>query len=625
MKKFLLVAVMGLFVLSLTAQQKYESREDVPAKYKWNFADIYENWDAWQAGFNKLESLMTEVAALKGTLSNGPDALFKAFKLQEELDMLSYRVYRYPQLQRDTDLRNQEIAGKFQEVQILFSKFGTATAWVNPELLQIPWETMKTWLDENENLSPYRFGIEDLYRQQAHVLDAEKEKMLSYFSPVSGTPREIYAELSTSDIDFPTVTLSTGDERKMSAGNYSLTLATSDVQADRKLAFDAHYNVYKDNENTYAAIYNLTLQKDWANAQARNYTTSVESYLEDNNIPVSVYENLVSVVGENAGALQKFHQLRKKVLGLEKYWSYDSGVNLSDFNKVYDYDEAAEWVMASVAPLGEEYQTKLSKAFEGGWIDVYEADGKRGGAYSGNCYGVHPYMLMNFNGTMRNVFTLGHELGHTMHTVYANENQPFATSGYTIFVAEVASTFNENLLLDYLMERSTDPNERIALLLQSINNLTGTFYFQTLLADFELQAHKMVEEGKPITAKILNELMKEIYLSYYGDSMEEDELLYGVWTRIAHIFRTPFYVYQYATCYASSAQLYKEYKNAEGKDREAVVERYLNLLKEGGSDYPMETLKRAGIDLTKKDTFFAVTEQMEQLVSQLEKELEAIK
>jgi len=625
MKKYFLVVLIGLITLTVSAQTKYESREDVPAKYKWNFSDIYNNWDEWQAGFNQLEKYMEEVTSLQGTLANGPEALYKAFKLQEDLNILSYKVYRYPQLQRDTDTRNQDISSKFQQVGILFSKFGTATAWLNPELLQIPWDTMKTWLDENENLTPYRFGIEDLYRQQAHVLDAEKEKLLSYYSQFEGTPRDIYGELSTSDIDFPSVTLSTGEERKMTAGNYSLTLATSTVQEDRKLAFETHYNVYKENENTYAKIYNAVCQKDWANAQARNYASSLESYLEGNNIPTLVYENLVEVVRNNSASLQKFHKLRKKVLGLEKYNAYDGSINLTEFNKIYDYDEAAEWVMESVAPLGDDYQAKLAKAFEGGWIDVYENDGKRGGAYSGGVYGVHPYMLMNFNGTLGNVFTLGHELGHTMHTVLAHESQPFATSDYTIFVAEVASTFNENLLLDYMLAKTEDPNERIALLTQTINNLTGTFYFQTLLADFELQAHKMVEEGKPITAEVLTNLMKDIYLSYYGDSMEEDELLYRVWARIPHMYRTPFYVYQYATCFASSAQLYKEFKSAEGSAKDEVRERVLDLYRSGGSDYPMEQLKTAGVDLTKKETFLAVIEQMDRLVAELEKELEAIK
>ena len=624
MKRIFQIFLVLILSISVTAQTKYESRTDIPEKYKWNFSDIYGSWDEWQQGFDQLEKMMDELAALKGTLANGPEALYKAKKLSDDQGVLSYLVYRYPQLQRDTDTRNQDVSAKLQQVQILFSQFGTATSWINPEMLEIPWDTMEKWLNENEKLTPYRFGIEDLYRQQAHVLDESKEKLLSYFSQFNGTPKDIYGELSTSDIDFPTVTLSTGEERKMTAGNYSLTLATSTVQEDRKLAFETHYNVYKANENTYAKIYNAVCQSDWANAQARNYTSSLESYLEGNNIPTLVYENLVNVVRENSASLQKFHQLRKKVLGLEKYWAYDGSINLTDFNKTYDYDLASKWVMESVAPLGEEYSEKLAKAFNGGWIDVYETDGKRGGAYSASVYGVHPYMLMNYNGIMRNVFTLGHELGHTMHTVLANENQPFATSDYTIFVAEVASTFNENLLLDYMLAKSEDPNERIALLTEAINNLTGTFYFQTLLADFELQAHKMVEEGKPITAQILTQLMKDIYMAYYGDSMEEDDLLYRVWARIPHMYRTPFYVYQYATCYASSAQLYKEFSSAEGAEKEEVRTKYLNLLKSGGSDYPMAQLKQAGVDLTKRETFLAVTEQMDRLVTQLEKELAAI-
>ncbi len=624
MKKLFKVFFIFLIFISTNAQTKFENRNDIPEKYKWNFSDIYQNWDEWQAGFDQLSKMMNEVAALKGTLSGGPEALYKVQKLNDDLNVLSYKVYRYPQLQRDTDTRNQEVSAKLQQVQILFSQFGTATSWINPEMLQIPWATMEKWLNENPKLNPYRFGIEDLYRQQAHVLDEDKEKLLSYFSQFNGTPGDIYAELSTSDIEFIPVTLSTGEERKMTPGNYSLTLATSTVQSDRKLAFDAHYNVYKKNENTYAKIYNAVCQADWAKAQARNYSSSLESYLESNNIPVSVYENLVNVVRENSAPLQKFNKLRKKVLGLEKYWAYDGSVNLTEFNKTYEYDLAAEWVMESVSPLGDDYQKKLARAFEGGWIDVYETDGKRAGAYSANVYGVHPYMLMNYNGILNNVFTLGHELGHTMHTVLANENQPFVTSGYTIFVAEVASTFNENLLLDYLLAKSEDPNERIALLTQAINNLTGTFYFQTLLADFELQAHKLVEQGQPITAQVLTQLMKDLYLAYYGDSMEEDDLLYRVWTRIPHMYRTPFYVYQYATCYASSAQLYKEFSESQGNENDAVRERILNLYKEGGSDYPMEQLKRAGVDLTKRETFLAVIEQMDKLVEQLEKELAVI-
>jgi oligoendopeptidase F len=346
--------------------------------------------------------------------------------------------------------------------------------------------------------------------------------------------------------------------------------------------------------------------------------------LEGNNIPVAVYENLVNTVKTNTEPLKRYQKLRKKVLGLEKYYSFDGSMPLTDFDKEYEYEDAKQWVIGSVEPLGADYQDKIKTAFAGGWLDVFENTGKRSGAYSASVYGVHPYMLLNYNKTLDNVFTLGHELGHTMHTLLSNENQPFATSSYTIFVAEVASTFNEALLLEYLLERTTDPKERISLLQQSIRGITGTFYFQTLLADFELQAHKLAEAGKPITANVLSSIMEELYDTYYGDSQEKDEFLKFVWARIPHIYRSPFYVYQYATCFVSSAQVYKQVSEADDADRKNIIDNYLDLLKSGGNDYPMEQLKKAGADLTKPETMMAVINQMNNLVTRLEKEIESL-
>jgi oligoendopeptidase F len=271
--------------------------------------------------------------------------------------------------------------------------------------------------------------------------------------------------------------------------------------------------------------------------------------------------------------------------------------------------------------LGQDYQVKMGTALKGGWIDVFENTGKRSGAYSAGVYGVHPYMLMNYNETLDNVFTLGHELGHTLHTLLSYENQPFATSGYTIFVAEVASTFNENLLRDYLLTQTKDPKERINLLQQAIRGITGTFYFQTLLADFELQVHKLVEGGQPVTAEILNKIADDLFITYYGDTYDKDELINRVWARIPHIYRTPFYVFQYATCFASSAKLYNDATTGSSAQKVAARERYLNLLKAGGSDYPMEELKSAGVDLTEPQTVNAVIAQFDKLVTQLEEEI----
>jgi oligoendopeptidase F len=601
-----------------------KERDEIDPKSKSDLSEIYSSWEEWENGLTEMERLMNSITDYQGKLSSGPDILYKVLKLQEDIDILSYRVYRYPQLTWDVDTRNQDASAKLQRVQISFSKFATTTAWIEPEMLKIPWETIKSWLDNNSNLAPYRFGIEDLYRQQAHVLDEEKEKLLSYFSQLNNSPQAVYTELSTSDIDFPKITLSTGEELNITNGNYSRILATYRNQADRKLAFESHYKIYEENKNTYAALYNAVCQKDWARAKARNYQSCLEAYLENNNIPISVYENLVETVKKNSAPLQRYLRLRKKTLGIENYFSYDGSINLVEWDKTYEYEVGKKWILESVKPLGNEYQKKLEKAVQGGWVDVYENPGKRSGAYSANVYGVHPFMLMNYNETLDNVFTLGHELGHTMHSLLSSENQPFATHSYTIFVAEVASTFNERLLLDFLLARTSNPKERIALIQQAIRAIDGTFYFQTILADFELQVHRLVEQGQPVTSDKLNKIMGSIFDAYYGDTIEKHELLNIVWARIPHIYRTPFYVYQYATCFASSAQIYQQVTKGSTKERKMAIDNYLTLLKSGGNDYPMNQLKKAGVDLSEPSTIMAVINQFDTLVTQLEQELEKL-
>jgi oligoendopeptidase F len=619
---FLILLFMGV----LMGQERSMNRDEIDAKFKWNLGDIYPDWQAWEKGLTDLEQKMDTFAALKGTLNQGPDALVKAEKLNDNLNILSYLVYRFPQLTRDTDTRDQEVSAKLQKVQILFSKFNTATAWFNPELLQIPWETMEKWLQETKELAPYRFGIEDLYRQQQHVLDEEKEKLLSYFSQPNQTPRSVYVDLSTSDIKFPEVVLSDGDTLQATRGNYSKVLATNRNQQDRAKIFETHYTVFKDNLNTYAAIYNGVCQRDWANAQARNYASTLEAALDANNIPVSVYLNLITTVKENTDALKRYERLRKKILGLDEYHLYDGAIGLVDLDKTYPYEQAQEWVLASVKPLGKSYQNKLAKAFKGGWLDVYENDGKRSGAYSANVYGVHPYMLLNYNETLDYVFTVAHEMGHTMHSTLSSENQPFATHDYTIFVAEVASTLNERLLLDFLLKQKKEAKERVQLLQQAIDNIVGTFFTQVMFADYEYQVHKLVEEGRPITADVLSGIIVDLYQSYYGDAIVLDDLYKVLWARIPHFYNVPYYVYQYATCFASSAQIYSKMTSitSSEKERQQVKDAYLELLKSGGNNYPMEQLKKAGVDLTQPEPVTAIVQQLDELVGLLEKEVERL-
>ena len=596
------------------------NRAEIDAAYKWDFSPIYADWTAWETGMKTMEVKMDEFAALKGTLKDGPAAVLKAYRLYDEIGIIQYRVYRYPSLQRDTDTRNQDIAGRLQRVQALFAKFGTATAWFNPELLAVPEATMRGWLDATPDLSSYRFTILDAYRQQQHVLDEKGEKLLSFATRFCETPQSVYSELSTSDIKFPSVTLSDGRAVTLSPGAYQSILATNYNQADRAQAFAAYLKTYEATKNTYAAIYRGTLERGWFMSQARAYPTTLARALDGNAIPQEVYTTLVETVRAGTAPLQRYLKLRQKLLGLDSYHLYDGQIPLVKDETVWPYAPARDLVLKSIAPLGVEYQQKYADLLARNRLDVYENDGKRSGAYSAGVYGVGPYVLMNYNDTLDAVFTFAHEMGHAMHTRLSEENQPFVTSDYTIFVAEVASTTNERLLLEKLLAESANPKERFLLLQHAIDAIVGTFYTQVMFADFELRAHTLAEKGQPLTADVFSALYGDLLKAYYGDAVTLDELYRYTWTRIPHFYNSPYYVYQYATCFASSAQIYKAMNTGTADERAGATSRYLTLLKSGGNDHPMEQLRKAGVDLSKRETVQAVIDQMDELVTRLETE-----
>ncbi|NQV15697.1 oligoendopeptidase F [bacterium] len=601
-----------------------KDRSEINAKHKWALTDIYADWDAWEQDLKKLEGLMDEYAKLKGSLAGGSQDLLKAFTMREELNLISDRVSNYASLVRALDNRDNEVYAKLQQVEILSSKFGTATSWFTPELLAIPRETMENWFDNNKDLIPFRFGIEDLYRLQAHVLDEDSERLLSYFSQLRGNPGNVYNQLSRADIDFGTITLSTGEEVQISEGEARRLFNTSRSHADRKAAFLERNGTYNKNINTYAASYDGICQRDWAYAQARNYGSTLEATLERNNIPIDVYLNLLEQGRAGTAPLQRYHKLRKEALKLEEYDGYDSSIPVIEFDKDYDYDGVATIVQKSVKPLGKEYSKKQTGAFSPGWVDVYETPGKTTGAFSAGLYGVHPFMLLNYSNTLDNVFTLAHEMGHTVHTMFTNETQTFSNAGYTLFVAEVASTMAEAHLLEYMLAESKDPKERLVLLGHAIDNIAGTFYTQVMFADYEYQVHKLVENGQPITADVLKAVYHQLLLDYYGDSMANHELYDATWARIPHFSSVTYYVYQYATSYAASAALYKKMNEGSGRSKKKAVSDYVDLLKSGGSDYPVEQLKKAGVDMTKPDAVKAVIDQMNDLVNRYEKELKKL-
>jgi oligoendopeptidase F len=597
------------------------SRADIADQFKWNLQDIFPSWDEWEAAYKTLEAGIDEYAALKGTLAQGPERLLDAFRLSERLGQLAYRVWYFPALRYDEDQRDNAINARRQQVQILFARWKQAESWFDPELLAIPIETVRGWMDAVEALRLYRFAIEDRYRQQEHVLDEKGERLMSLSSRLSASPNDAYFALSTADVKFPTITLSSGEEVVVSYGQYRAILATRREQADRAKAFEALHTTYQASLNTYASLYNAVCQRDWFHARARGYTSTLEAALHGDNIPTSVVENLIESTRAGVEPLRRYHRLRRKALGLPTYQVYDFSIPLVTFDKKYPYDDVLDRIVKSVAPLGSEYQARMRQGFSGGWIDVYENEGKRSGAYSAPVYGTHPYMLLNYTDTMDDVFTLAHEMGHSMHTILSHETQPFIYSSYTIFVAEVPSTLSEALLLEYMLEHSTDAAERIVLLQHAIDNIAGTFYTQVLFADYEVRAHRLVEQDQPITSDVLTNTYRQLVEDYYGDAVDVNPLTGMTWARIPHFFNSPYYVYQYATCFASAARLAREIMQEPPEDRDRARVRYLDLLRSGGNDYPMEQLKKAGVDLSQPDTVQAIVSQLDDLVTRLEEEL----
>ena len=597
-----------------------KDRNLIEDKYKWNLKDIYLSWDEWNKDLKRFKELVKEIPKFKGQAKKKAEAYIELEEKIEEISRVLDKLYLYPYMLKDLDSTDEIASVKMQEIEMAYTDYAVDTAWIAPELLEVSEETMKEWIEKYPILKIREFPISEMYRLRKHILSEDKEQLLSHYGQFMGSSSDIYAELSISDIKWNTVKLSTGEELAVSNGVYSKILSTNRNQDDRRLAFEALYKSYENSKNTFAAIYRAIVQKNVASSRARNYESCLDVALENKNVPREVFLSLLEASQENVAPLKRYIELRKKALKLKEYHYYDNSINIVDYNKTFDYDTAKNMVLNSVEPLGKDYQEKLKKAISEGWLDVFETKNKRSGAYSLNIYDVHPYMLLNYQETMDDVFTLAHELGHTLHSMLSSENQPYPTADYTISVAEVASTFNERLLLDYMLENSDDSLEKIALLEQSLGNIVGTYYIQTLFANYEYEAHKLIEEGKAITPDILDGIMETLFKKYFGDTVVIDELQKIIWSRIPHFFNSPFYVYQYSTSFASSTKLYENLKkNPDSR------ERYLKLLKSGGNNHPMEQLKLAGVDLSNKEAFVSVAKEFDRLLDILEEELKKIK
>ncbi len=585
---------------------------------KWNLKVFYSDDQAWEKDFELLQSEIEKFASYQGKL--GDFNVFLDYHLHdEEVTKLVYRVYAYAHLGSDLNLKNNDKMNQNQRVQLLFSKFGQITSFISPEILALGEEKVFDFIARDERLKPYKFPYEKLFRSQSHVLDDAKEKILANFGPTRSVPTSLYQSLSVIDRTDEEITLEDGSKVLVTQASFRALIESSKSPVDRKNIFASLYRKYVNNKSAFAATYNLVLQQLAANFKSRNYTSALEAALFNNNIPQSVFLNLKDVAYENTAPLKRYIEIRKKALGMSEYFTYDRFLPLAKSDKKYPYEAAKSLFLESIKDFPEAFIKNQKSAIEDGFVDAYPTDGKRTGAYSSGFYGHHPFILLNHNDTLDSVFTLAHEAGHSAHTIFSNDAQPIPIADYTIFVAEIASTFNEHALLDHLVKKATTKEEKIELLTMAIDNIHSTFYRQTLFATYEYEANRLVAEGKPINDQNLSKIMIDLYRHYYDLDITVEPGKQYVWAYIPHLFHTPFYVYQYATSFSASLKIYDNVKSKVS----GAFDNYIKMLQTGGSMYPVDEAKIAGADLTDKNTFLAVVKRMESLLDQLEEALKS--
>jgi oligoendopeptidase F len=581
---------------------------------KWDLTYLFPNLDDFEKAYQETNQIIDKIANYKGKL-NEFSSFKEFFLMQKEFEKIGLRTYQYASLLSDLNKKNSENSARLQKVQLTFVRLQQTLSFEEPELINIGKDKIMSFIDKDKSLEEFRFPMEKLFKRQEHILDDKSEALLANFSSLASVGRNLYSSLSVADIEGSDIMLDNKEIVNITNSNYRAYIQKSNSPEERKDIFEAVFSYYDAHKNTYASIYKSVLDADYARIKTRNYESSLESYLFNNNIPTSVYHSLTKVARENTAAVKKYLKLRKEYLGLEEYHTYDRFLELAKSDKEYEFQEAKELFFNSIKHLPKHFKEKAEDVLKDGFVDVFEQTGKRTGAYSSSMPNLHPYILLNYSKTLGDVFTVAHEAGHSIHSMYAAETQPSTLQNYTIFVAEVASTFNEHNLLDYIINESkATKNEKIALLQRAIDDIMSTFYRQTLFAIYELEAHKLVEAQLPITADDLSKIMINLYQEFYDLDITKEEVKQYVWAYIPHLFYTPFYVYQYATSFAASLKLYEDVKNK----KVGAFDNYINLLKSGGSDYPVNQLLKAGVDLTKEEAFKAVVNRLSELVDELE-------
>jgi oligoendopeptidase F len=609
------MAAIAALIAGAAAQER--DRAKIPQQYTWNLADIYPNEAAWRAAKDKLAAELPQLRQFQAKLASSAKTLADALDTLYALDKTLSRLYAYAGMLSDQDTRDAKHQGMRQEMVQLAATFSAEAAFIEPELLRAGKATLEGFLNSDPRLKIYRFYIEDVARRAAHTLNENEEKILAAAGPVAGAPSDVYGILTNADFPYPSVTLSDGRTVKLDQAAFN-DLRALPNRGDREKVMAAFFKALGGFSRTFGTTLNGEAQKVLFFAKARKYPTALEMALDGPNVPVSVYTRLVDGVNRNLPAFHRYLKLRKRVLALDELHYYDLYAPLVGSVKLeYSPEEAQKLVLDAVAPLGSEYQATIQRAFKERWIDLLPSEGKRSGAYSqGAAYDVHPYMLINYNGKYTDVSTLAHELGHTMQSYYSNKTQPYPLAGYSIFVAEVASTFNESLLIEHVLKQIKDDDARLSLLGNYLENIKGTVFRQTQFAEFELRMHEMAGKGQPITGDALAKLYLDIARKYYGHDQGVsvvDDYIAHEWSFIPHFYRD-FYVFQYATSFMASEALAAKVKAGDP----AARDRYLKFLSAGGSRYPIDLLREAGVDMTTDEPLDLTIKTMNGVMDEME-------
>ncbi|MCB9367259.1 MAG: oligoendopeptidase F [Calditrichaeota bacterium] len=614
---FLLTLALGLNLVSQA--QDLPERKDIEDKYKWDLSDMYKDNAAWDADYTYIESQLPKLEAYKGKVSKSGKDLKAYLDMVLEVGSHQENLYTYANMSHHLDTRDPVYVGLRDRADVISSKFGSANSWFAPELTSIPVATFEKWYKEVQGLDLYKQYISNELRQKQYVLSTEEEKLMSMTHEMINQSESAAEALRNTDIQFPEVKNEDGEMVKLSEGRYRMLLESKDPEVRRGAAIALHdeYSKYK---NTFASLMGANVAAEVFQARARGYNSALHMAVDNDNVDTTVYLNLISAVKANLAPLHKYNRLRKEALGLKELHFYDYSAPIVGDAPEYDYATGVSMIKTALQPLGPEYGGALATAYDDRWVDVYETAAKRSGAYSWGSYRSHPYMLLNYHGTLDDVFTNAHEIGHTMHTWYTYKYQPQIYADYAIFVAEVASTFNEALLMDHLLKTETDPEKRLVLVNQYIDNIHGTIIRQTLFAEFELEMHRMYEQGQPLTAESLSELYRKVAASYYEPEVTIDSQYDYTWLRIPH-FYSNFYVYKYAT--SMSAALALSERVLSGGEQE--LQDYLGFLAGGSSKYPLDLLKGAGVDMSSPQPIEAAMHKFGELVDELEVLLKARK